>query len=228
MVTAHQTFGDMLRWNPYFHTKVLEGGFDEDGNFVYIPFSGLQKMAEYFKRKVIGLFLKNDLITEDFAKKPAFLEELRIHLGCITEQVVLNRPGIDNSVQILTDNARVNLPEYISKAPVSLKKLHYEPFKGRILLHTQYYQYFGENVHIIDGCDFLAELTRMPARAGAKHSDQGKHIPPKGIQYIRRYGLYASRTRGKWTEHPEIIRHAPTGWKAGYNLCARFLILRYF
>ena len=33
----------------------------------------------------------------------------------------------------------------------------------------------------------------------------------KVIHY--RYGLYASGTRGKWTEHPEIIRHAPSGWK---------------
>ncbi|WP_028973432.1 hypothetical protein [Spirochaeta cellobiosiphila] len=31
--------------------------------------------------------------------------------------------SIDNSVQILTDKARVNLSEYISRAPVSLKKL---------------------------------------------------------------------------------------------------------
>lgn len=27
MVTAHQTFGDMLRFNPHFHCLVLEGGF---------------------------------------------------------------------------------------------------------------------------------------------------------------------------------------------------------
>ena len=53
------------------------------------------------------------------------------------------------------------------------------------------------------GCDFLAELTQ--------------HIPPKGIQYIRRYGLYASRTRGKWAEHPEVVRHAPEGWKAAQH-----------
>ena len=53
---------------------------------------------------------------------------------------------------------------------------------------------------MFDGLDFLAELTQ--------------HIPPKGVQYIRRFGLYASRTRGKWMEHPEIIRHASSGWKA--------------
>jgi hypothetical protein len=27
MVIAHQTFGDMLRWNPHFHAILLEGGF---------------------------------------------------------------------------------------------------------------------------------------------------------------------------------------------------------
>jgi hypothetical protein len=41
MVIAHQTFGDMLRWNPHFHAIVLEGGFDDEGTFFYIPFTGL-------------------------------------------------------------------------------------------------------------------------------------------------------------------------------------------
>jgi hypothetical protein len=100
----------------------------------------------------------------------------------------------------MTDKARINLSENISRAPVSLIKLNYEPFKGRVLYHTQYNQYFGENVHMFSGCDFLAELTQ--------------HIPPKGIQYIRRYGLYSSRTKGNWSEHTEITRHAPEGWKA--------------
>ena len=47
---------------------------------------------------------------------------------------------------------------------------------------------------------FLLELTQ--------------HIPPRGLQYIRRYGLYASRTKGKWPDMPYITRLAPTGWKA--------------
>jgi hypothetical protein len=35
-----------------------------------------------------------------------------------------------------------------------------------------------------------------------------------GSQYIRRYGLYASRTKGKWPEMPHVVRLAPAGWKA--------------
>jgi len=33
-----------------------------------------------------------------------------------------------------------------------------------------------------------------------------QHIPPKGCQYIRRYGLYASRTKGKWPDQPHVTR----------------------
>ena len=39
---------------------------------------------------------------------------------------------------------------------------------------------------------------------------------------IRRYELYASRTRGKWSEYPEIIRHAPAGWKAAHQENAEY------
>jgi hypothetical protein len=36
-----------------------------------------------------------------------------------------------------------------------------------------------------------------------------QHIPPNGCQYIRRYGLYASRTKGKWPDKPNVVRLAP-------------------
>ena len=61
MVIAHQTFGDMLRWNPHFHAIVLEGGFDDEGTFFYIPFSGLQSMVEVFRRRVIKLLVQREL-----------------------------------------------------------------------------------------------------------------------------------------------------------------------
>jgi hypothetical protein len=40
-----------------------------------------------------------------------------------------------------------------------------------------------------------------------------QHIPPKGCQHIQRYGLYASRTKGKWPDKPHVVRLAPPGWK---------------
>ena len=48
--------------------------------------------------------------------------------------------------------------------------------------------------------DFLAELTQ--------------HIPPKGLQLMRRNGLYAYRTKGRWSALPWVTKRAPEGWKA--------------
>ena len=72
----------MLRWNPHFHVGrqgeqqpkaatspiLLEGGFDEDGAFVYLPLSGLEKMTEYFRRTVLEFFTDKKLLTEQFAQ----------------------------------------------------------------------------------------------------------------------------------------------------------------
>ena len=51
LVTDHQTFVDMLRWNPHYNCLVLEGGFNDEGNFVYIPkvIAVIQDIAEIKK-----------------------------------------------------------------------------------------------------------------------------------------------------------------------------------
>ena len=109
MVIAHQTFGDMRRWNPHSHAILLEGGFDEISR---------ENLAQYMARPLIR--------------------------------------------------------------------------KGRVLFHTHYNEYFKENVHMFEACDFLAELTQ--------------HIPPKGVQPIRRYGLYLSRIKGAWETEQAGVR----------------------
>src|SRR6056297_724470 len=50
-----------------------------------------------------------------------------------------------------------------------------------------------------NACDFLAVLTQL--------------IPPKGVQLIRRYGLYSSRTKGAWESMPHVAERAPEGCK---------------
>jgi hypothetical protein len=189
MVIAHQTFGDMLRWNPHFHAILLEGGFDEDGTFVYLPFSGLEKMTEYFRRTVLRFFSERKLLSEQFSRNMLSWK----HSGF----------SIDNSVRILDESSRDSLAQYMARPPISLKKIHYEGFKGRVLFHTHYNEYFKENVHMFKACDFLAELTQ--------------HIPPKGVQLIRRYGLYSSRIKGAWESMPHVAERAPTGWKMQHN-----------
>jgi hypothetical protein len=114
MVIAHQTFGDMLRWNPHFHAIVLEGGFDDEGTFFFIPFSGLQSMVAVFRRRMITLLVQRELLNEDFARNLLSWK----HSGF----------SIDNSVRILDQSSQESLAEYIARPPISLKKIRYEPF----------------------------------------------------------------------------------------------------
>ena len=66
-ILAFQTYGDFLRWNSHWHALVLEGGFDSEGTFYYLPYRNLEQMTEYFRRNLIGLFLEKELINEGFA-----------------------------------------------------------------------------------------------------------------------------------------------------------------
>ena len=57
---------------------------------------------------------------------------------------------------------------------------------------------------MFEALDFIAELTQ--------------HIPPKGVQLIRRYGLYSSRIKGRWSDMAYIVERAPSGWKASHEV----------
>jgi hypothetical protein len=149
------------------------------GKFVYLPISNTLHMTELFRRLVIKHFQDNKLINDEFARNLLSWKNSGF--------------SIDNSVIIYGSDykAKESLAQYIARCPISLEKIKYEPFHGKVLFKTpKYNDYFKENFKAFDVLDFIAEVT--------------VHIPPKSKQYIRRYGLYSSRTRGKWEEYEYI------------------------
>ena len=68
VVIAFQSFGDFLRFNPHFHCLILEGGFDENGNFIHIPITDLESMKECFRKLVIKYFEDSKLLSSELAK----------------------------------------------------------------------------------------------------------------------------------------------------------------
>jgi hypothetical protein len=91
-----------------------------------------------------------------------------------------------------------------------LKKISIdENGEATVISYTSDNDFFKGKIESFSVIRFLLELTQ--------------HIPPRGLQYIRRYGLYASRTKGKWPDSPGapspyIVRLAPTGWKVEHLL----------
>jgi len=122
-------------------------------------------MTECFRRRVIKLFIEKKLINQHMADN---LLSWR-HSGF----------SIDSSIRLFggSQKERENLAQYIARPPISLKKIRFESFHGKVLFHTDYNEYFKENLKLFDASDFIALPTQ--------------HLPPKGVQYIRLYGLGA-------------------------------------
>jgi hypothetical protein len=186
-VVAPQPFGDSLRFNPHFHALILEGGFDSAGQFYYLPIHDTARFAECLRQRTIGLFLKLDLITQQFAETLLCWK----HSGF----------SVDNSVRLDGGDhkARQALAQYIARAPLSLQKLTYDRPGGRVLYHTAYNPYFKQNTTLWNATDFIAALTQF--------------IPPWGVRYVHYYGLYSSRCKARWDSLPHVARVAPVGWK---------------
>jgi hypothetical protein len=184
-ILAYQSFGEFLRFNPHFHGIILEGGFDAAGRFIHIPFGQPSGMTECFRQRVIKLFLDCMLISQD---KADTLLSWR-----------LSGFSVDASIRIsATDfKQRESLAQYIARPPLSLKKIPFEDLGGKIAFHTDYTEYFKENFKLFTASDFIAELTQ--------------HVPPRSVQYIRRYGIYSSRGRGLWSTKPYLLALAPQG-----------------
>jgi hypothetical protein len=125
LVVSHQTAGDSLRWNAHWHCIIIEGGIDEQDNFYYIPVKSLDDMVQLFRHIVIELLVTKNLLNESFARNMLTWKNSGF--------------SIDNSVWILShdDKARQNLTGYIARHPASLKKITYEPTKGKVLYKTK-------------------------------------------------------------------------------------------
>jgi hypothetical protein len=124
-----------------------------------------------------------------------FLKEELINANLATSLINWKHSGfsVDHSIRIPAFSIR-------AREALSLKKIGIEENgDATAVCFTSQSEYFKGKTETFLLMRFFLELTQ--------------HIPPKGCQYIRRYGLYASRTKGKWPDKPHVMRLAPAGWK---------------
>jgi hypothetical protein len=187
-VLAYQPFGDALRFNPHFHALILDGGFDPEGKFYFLPIHDTAPLAQLLRQRTVGLFLKLGLITDQFAQTLLCWR----HSGFSVDYAI--------RVPAFLIRAREALSQYIACPPLSLKKISIEENGvGTAISFSSDNEFFKGKTETFPVMRFFLELTQ--------------HIPPKGCQYIRRYGLYASRTKVRWPDKPHVVRLATPGWK---------------
>jgi hypothetical protein len=60
-----QTHGSRANWHPHIHMIVTDGGFRADGTFVHWPTHDPERLAEAFRRAVLRLFVRRELLCRD-------------------------------------------------------------------------------------------------------------------------------------------------------------------
>ncbi len=98
-----------LQFNSHWHGIIIEGGFDSRGNFIFIPIYALDKMTEYFRRRVIRFFLDKELITKAFASNLLSWKNYGF--------------SIDASLRLYgsDDKTRESIAQYLVRPPLTFK-----------------------------------------------------------------------------------------------------------
>jgi hypothetical protein len=162
----------------------MEGGFDSNDRFFFIPLGANEALSEIWRRSVVALFLSKGLLNPDFARK---LLSWR-HSGF----------SIESGTRIYDQESRQALSQYIVRPPLSLEKVHWDEEQDTVTWKSCTSGYFRGREKHFSALDFIAQLTL--------------HLPPRGRHLVRRYGLYSSRGRGTWKDRPALRARAPLHW----------------
>lgn len=188
-VAAIHTFGDYQILHPHLHVLVSDGLFTPDGSFHWLPEGDIGPLDEVFRHRFLHLLHQHKLISE---RKRTDLLSWR-HSGF---QVHDGR----NDLIAAGDHAgRKRLAEYLLRHPFSLQKITWNASSKTVICRSKRHHTTKRNFQVFKAPDFIAAALL--------------HLPPKGQQTVRYYGVYSNKTRGRPREDPRAIhqadRHCP-------------------
>ncbi len=168
IVSSIQTHGSLANWHP--HLLVTDGGFRPDGTFVHLPLHDVTTLTEAFRRAVLRLFVRRELMDVEAAHGMLAWPHSGFH--------------VHDGVWVAADDREfaVRLARYCARNPVALERLVYHPADGTVRYRSDKSRGPTAGTETVDGLEFLARVA--------------SHIPDKGQVLQRYYGWYANRTRG--------------------------------
>ena len=170
IVSSIQTHGSLANWHPHLHLLVTDGGFRPDGTFVHLPLHDVATLTEAFRRAVLKMFVKRELMDIETAQGMLGWP----HSGFHTH----------DGVWVAADDTEfaVRLARYCARNPVALSRMEYDEQDRAVTYHSDKPTGPTAGSETTDALEFLARLT--------------SHIPDKGQVLQRYYGFYSSRQRG--------------------------------
>ena len=127
-------------------------------------------MEELFRTRIFAELLRHQLISNELVARMKSWK----HTGF----------NVDASRTVAPQNRaeREQLCQYVLRNPFSVEKITLESPTDTIIYRSRLNRKINRNFEVFDPVDFLAVLSQ--------------HIPDKGVQMIRYYGLYSNKMRG--------------------------------
>jgi hypothetical protein len=171
-IAGVHTFGDYLIYHPHLHVLAADGIFTPDGRFHCMPAEDLAPAIELFRHRFLHTLRDAKLIS------PGKLANLLAwkHSGFNIHN------GGEKPVPAHDAAGRKRLAEYLLRHPFSLQKITWNATTKTVIYRSKRHHTTRRNFEIFKAHDFIAAAV--------------DHIPPKGQQTVRYYGIYSNKSRG--------------------------------
>ena len=142
IVASIQTFGQKINLHPHLHFLVTEGGEDSEGRFHHLASFQDSLLAEFFKREVFSLLLRQELISEAVGEKISGWR----HTGF----------NVHSKVRAKTREEAERVGKYMIRPLLSLERLSFSEKEGQVS-----YRYGKEAAEVerMDYLEFIARVT---------------------------------------------------------------------
>ncbi len=192
-IAAVHTFGDYLIFHPHLHVLAADGLFTPDGRFHRMPAEDLAPAIELFRHRFLQALRDGKHIS------PSRLADLLSwkHSGFNIHD------GGEKPVPSHDTEGRKGLAEYLLRHPFSLQKITWNPTTQTVIYGSKRHHTTKRNFEIFKAPDFIAAVI--------------DHLPPKGTQTVRYYGLYSNKTRGQQPLIPDRIIPTSSNQQSSIN-----------
>ena len=192
VVAVIQSFGRKINFHPHAHLLVTEGGADSEGKFHHVASFQDSLLAEFFKREVFALLLRQELISEALVEKIAGWR----HSGF----------SVHSKVKAKTRKEAERVGKYMIRPLLSLERLSLDEREAKVC-----YRY-GEGAEEVERMDYLEFIARVTSHIPDKGQVTVRYL---GLYANAHRGKVRKREAGEYKlilseqECPRIPRR---GW----------------
>lgn len=110
--------------------------------------------------------------------------------------------SIESETRLFSKADREALGQYVVRGATCAEKIHYDPASGTVIWTASPKSFYKGKSETFKGFEFVDQLV--------------VHLPPRRVQLVRRYGVYAGKVRKQWPERSSIYLLATERWQKGH------------